>query len=376
MYEMSVNNNLHAFFRNLSVLLLVQAILVTPSLAATTNINSVQLKTDPATGYQYLSIAGSNLKDTGNTAVTLAGIALSMGSQDTQKLNFYCPSDGISRICPTGDWKLQVTTYTNATLPVAVSSAIWNLTVGAVGPQGPAGLVGPKGSTGPQGPAGAVGPKGSTGPQGPAGAVGPKGDIGPQGPAGAVGPKGSTGPQGPAGLVGPKGDIGPQGPAGAVGPKGSTGPQGPAGAVGPKGSTGPQGPAGAVGPKGDMGPQGPAGAVGPKGDIGPQGPAGAVGPKGDVGPPGLAITTTCTSVIGGYIKGNQDLFCPSGYSVVSAMCGNVLVYNDKNTPLPPASNNTSYWIYYLIPNKDNATGVHCGTPDPYSSLQAKIRCCQ
>ena len=316
MYEMSVNNNLHAFFRNLSVLLLVQAILVTPSLAATTNINSVQLKTDPATGYQYLSIAGSNLKDTGNTAVTLAGIALSMGSQDTQKLNFYCPSDGISRICPTGDWKLQVTTYTNATLPVAVSSAIWNLTVGAVGPQGP------------------------------------------------------------AGLVGPKGDIGPQGPAGAVGPKGSTGPQGPAGAVGPKGSTGPQGPAGAVGPKGDMGPQGPAGAVGPKGDIGPQGPAGAVGPKGDVGPPGLAITTTCTSVIGGYIKGNQDLFCPSGYSVVSAMCGNVLVYNDKNTPLPPASNNTSYWIYYLIPNKDNATGVHCGTPDPYSSLQAKIRCCQ
>ena len=256
MYEMSVNNNLHAFFRNLSVLLLVQAILVTPSLAATTNINSVQLKTDPATGYQYLSIAGSNLKDTGNTAVTLAGIALSMGSQDTQKLNFYCPSDGISRICPTGDWKLQVTTYTNATLPVAVSSAIWNLTVGAVGPQGPAGL------------------------------------------------------------------------------------------------------------------------VGPKGDIGPQGPAGAVGPKGDVGPPGLAITTTCTSVIGGYIKGNQDLFCPSGYSVVSAMCGNVLVYNDKNTPLPPASNNTSYWIYYLIPNKDNATGVHCGTPDPYSSLQAKIRCCQ
>ena len=253
-----MNTDSNYFARNLSTLVLVQAILATPSVAAVANINSVLLKTDPATGYQYLSIAGSNLKDTGNSAVTLAGVALSKGSQDTQMLNFYCPSDGISRTCPTGDWKLQVTTYTNATTPSVVSSAVWNLTLGAVGPQGPTGAVGPKGDIGPQGPTGVVGPKGATGPQGPTGAVGPKGATGLQGPTGAVGPKGDTGPQGVAGAVGPKGATGSQGPAGTVGPKGATGPQGPIGATGPKGDTGPQGAAGVVGPKGDAGPPGPA----------------------------------------------------------------------------------------------------------------------
>ncbi len=91
------------------------------------------------------------------------------------------------------------------------------------------------------------------------------GAVGPQGPKGDPGPVGPQGPKGDVGQVGPKGDVGPQGP---VGPKGDVGPQGP---VGPRGDIGPQGP---VGPKGDVGQQGPAG---PKGDIGPQGPPGQTG---------------------------------------------------------------------------------------------------
>ena len=82
------------------------------------------------------------------------------------------------------------------------------------------------------------------------------GFIGPQGPAGEIGP---TGPQGPAGEIGP---TGPQGPAGE---NGATGPQGPAGEIGP---TGPQGPAGEIGATGPQGPAGETGATGLQGEAG------------------------------------------------------------------------------------------------------------
>jgi hypothetical protein len=55
-------------------------------------------------------------------------------------------------------------------------SVQFNVTFGAVGPQGPMGLIGPTGASGP------VGAQGPTGLQGPVGATGP---VGPQGPAGA-----------------------------------------------------------------------------------------------------------------------------------------------------------------------------------------------
>jgi hypothetical protein len=61
----------------------------------------------------------------------------------------------------------------------------YDLTIGAVGPQGPQGATG---ATGPQGPTGATGPAGPQGPQG---------NTGPAGPQGAQGPTGPQGPQGP-----------------------------------------------------------------------------------------------------------------------------------------------------------------------------------
>ena len=87
----------------------------------------------------------------------------------------------------------------------------YDLTIGAVGPQGPEGAVGPQGETGPQGPIGLTGATGKTG------AVGPMGPRGIQGKPGAKGDTGATGAQGP------KGDIGPQGPIGLTGDTGATG---------------------------------------------------------------------------------------------------------------------------------------------------------
>lgn len=96
-----------------------------------------------------------------------------------------------------GDYRLFVSnkdsdTYTS----LSPSTDRYDLTIGAVGPQGPTGVTG------------------AIGPTGPAGAHGP---AGPQGPAGPTGP---TGPQGPTGLTGSTGAQGPTGPAGAVGATG------------------------------------------------------------------------------------------------------------------------------------------------------------
>ncbi|MDT7042851.1 hypothetical protein [Candidatus Nitronereus thalassa] len=54
----------------------------------------------------------------------------------------------------------------------------YDLTVGAVGPQGPQGNPGPVGATGPQGPQGDPGPQGPQGPQGVPGPQGPQGEPG------------------------------------------------------------------------------------------------------------------------------------------------------------------------------------------------------
>jgi microcystin-dependent protein len=75
----------------------------------------------------------------------------------------------------------------------------YDLTLGAVGPQGETGPQGPQGETGPQG------PQGETGPQGPQGVPGPRGAEGATGPQG---PQGEIGPQGPQGETGPVGGVG------------------------------------------------------------------------------------------------------------------------------------------------------------------------
>ena len=75
------------------------------------------------------------------------------------------------------------------TLTIQTGSSVhqydtYNLTIGAVGPEGPPGEQGPEGAQGPQG------EQGATGPQGEEGAIGPQG---PQGEEGAIGPEGPPG---------------------------------------------------------------------------------------------------------------------------------------------------------------------------------------
>lgn len=87
-------------------------------------------------------------------------------------------------------------------------AAAYDLTIGAVGPQGE------KGDTGAQGP---KGDKGDTGAQGPKGDKGDTGDTGDMGDMGDKGDKGDKGDQGDRGPQGIQGATGPRGPAGVSG---------------------------------------------------------------------------------------------------------------------------------------------------------------
>ena len=75
----------------------------------------------------------------------------------------------------------------------------WNLTLGAIGPQGDRGDEGPQGERGIQG---EKGDRGDAGPQGEQGIQGEKGDRGETGPRGGIGSQGEPGPAGPAGERG------------------------------------------------------------------------------------------------------------------------------------------------------------------------------
>ncbi len=97
-----------------------------------------------------------------------------------------------------GSYKLTVTNG-------SAGSTTFEVTYGAVGPQGPIGLTGASGATGAAGPTGATGQQGLTGATG---ATGPQGPIGLTGAIGAAGPAGSQGPQGVQGSVGPAGASG------------------------------------------------------------------------------------------------------------------------------------------------------------------------
>lgn len=129
-----------------------------------------------------LTLSGSNFSATGNV-VTFADIGnLAIVSQSATSIVTAMPSLAVSA----GTY---LVTVTNA----KAQSTSLAITIGAIGPQGPAGPAGLPGPTGQQGPVGATGPQGATGP------------AGPQGPAGSQGAPGAAGPQGPAGLQGPPG---------------------------------------------------------------------------------------------------------------------------------------------------------------------------
>lgn len=90
-----------------------------------------------------------------------------------------------------GDYRLKV-----ASGHSRYDYASYDLTIGAVGPEGP------KGDTGAQGDKGDTGAQGPKGDKGNTGAQGPKGDKGDTGAQGPKGDKGDTGAQGSPGISG------------------------------------------------------------------------------------------------------------------------------------------------------------------------------
>jgi Collagen triple helix repeat (20 copies) len=157
-------------------------------------------------------------------SVNLDGVNLTIQSFTNQTI-----VASLGSVTTPGTYLLKVTVF--------LTTAQFDVTIGAVGPQGP------QGPQGLQGPAGLTGPQGLPGSQGPAGAMGA---TGLQGPAGPIGLTGATGPVGPQGALGPAGPPGPVGTIGLTGATGAAGPQGPAGTQGPTGPQGAQGPVGSV----------------------------------------------------------------------------------------------------------------------------------
>jgi hypothetical protein len=162
-----------------------------------------------------ITITGADLLPvTGSPVVKIDGAILTLVSSSSTQIVADLPA-GLTA----GTFLLQVGTGT------------FDVTNGAVGPQGAAGPTGPAGPQGPMGPAGATGATGAIGPAGPTGATGATGAIGPAGPAGPTGATGATGAIGPPGPVGPTGATGATGATGPEGPAGATGPQGPPGTL-------------------------------------------------------------------------------------------------------------------------------------------------
>lgn len=274
-------------------------------------------------GDDNLSISGQNFDNGDSPTVSLSGVGELMVTQSNSSMIVASfPAGSLAD----GDYLLTISTG-----PEPGQTGSYNLTIGAVGNQGPPGPQGPQGETGPegpQGPQGDAGPQGETGPQGPQGETGSQGEMGPQGLQGEIGPVGPAGPMGANGQDGAPGAVGPQGPqgdTGAAGADGVAGPMGPAGADGLPGPMGAPGPMGPQGPQGDTGEAGADGAQGPSGPAGPAGPAGPIGPQGPAGADGAGqfsgyqLVQECITV-------NRDLApgesfgkitqCPSGKHVL------------------------------------------------------------
>lgn len=196
------------------------ALVATPKPAEATKAKIKRVLVDDSTSPAVLVIVGENLVRRSSTPNVVLGTVgqLSLRGQPLPHLiEAELPS-----LVLAGSYDLQVIPGSRR-LDQRLADTL-SVTIGAVGPQGPAGSDGLPGPQGPTGPRGAAGPQG---PAGPSGATGPMGLAGPQGPAGPIGMDGAPGPQGPTGDVGPPGPQGPAGPQGPQGPAGTNGSQRP-----------------------------------------------------------------------------------------------------------------------------------------------------
>jgi hypothetical protein len=92
--------------------------------------------------------------------------------------------------------------------------------------------------------------------------------------------------------------------------------------------------------------------------------------------PALAAALPYTRVLVNY-SGTKEVTCPADHPVlVVASCdySGLPIMWDKNSQLPPGSTSSTNWTHWLIPNAQNATGVHCVLPSTAFSSQARLLC--
>jgi hypothetical protein len=125
-----------------------------------------------------LTIKGVNFDNGAPPTVTLGEDPnpLNLVGYTAYEIEVDCPAG----TCSEGDYLLAVSTG-----PGAKGYDKYNLTIGAVGPEGPEG---PRGPEGPPGIDGQPGPRGEPGPQGPQGIQGDPGEQGPPGQDAVAGP--------------------------------------------------------------------------------------------------------------------------------------------------------------------------------------------
>jgi hypothetical protein len=183
-------------------ILLCVCLCISPAQAA-----GLPLITSATVDYTHstLTITGQNFGS--NPAVTLDNLSFTTAGTASNQIIANFPSGQPASSFTPGTYFLTVT-FKNQ-LP-----SIFEVAIGASGPQGPAGVQGPAGAQGPPGIQGLTGATGATGAMGSPGPMGPTGAAGAQGPAGVQGVAGPVGATGPQGLTGATGAAGPQGPAG------------------------------------------------------------------------------------------------------------------------------------------------------------------
>ncbi|MEM6819093.1 MAG: IPT/TIG domain-containing protein [Pseudomonadota bacterium] len=187
--------------------LLTLTLVASASAAASARLDVIEVVVlDDGAGTD-LVIAGFHFDNGEDPTVTLGGVPLTVSSASGTVIVAELDAERLP-----GTYELIVKTGAKRS-----EKDVIDVTIGAVGPQGPAGETGAQGPVGPQGPAG---PTGAAGPQGPAGS---QGATGPRGATGSMGLPGVPGATGPAGPTGPRGATGPQGPQGLTGPRGPAG---------------------------------------------------------------------------------------------------------------------------------------------------------
>jgi hypothetical protein len=330
-----------AAFLALGILLGSETASAAPSATITVTIESASI--DYSTN--EITLRGTGFDLAGRApAVSFNGTKLTLVSFAASTLIANLPA-GISA----GTYELVVTNSFGV-------SALFDVTYGAVGPQGPAGapgVQGPAGTQGAVGPPGAAGPAGPSGVAGATGAAGSQGVAGPVGPTGAMGATGNTGPAGAVGTTGATGSPGSQGVAGPVGPTGATGlpgAQGIAGPPGPTGSTGATGGVGPAGPQGTVGLTGATGAIGATGPTGPHGQAGATGATGSTGPTGASGPAGAAGTTGA--SGTPGLAGPTGPSGLQGPTGSTGEAGAQGPTGPQGPQGTpgspNQWYYQLF----------------------------